>query len=65
MDATEHDRLVVGRSGVEFPSGTPLVEWPAHGVATFKPFTGCNGLDKVCVQHVYFRLNIFIAFTGR
>ena len=40
MDATEHDRLVVGRSGVEFTSGTPLVEWPAHGVATFKPFTG-------------------------
>ncbi len=44
----EHDRLIVGREGIEFPLGTPLVEWPAHGVATFKPFTDC---DRVRVQY--------------
>jgi len=49
IDAIEHDRLIVGRDGIEFPVGTPLVEWPAHGVATFKPFTSCEARDKVSV----------------
>jgi hypothetical protein len=62
IDAIEHDRLIVGRDGIEFPSGTPLVEWPAHGVSTFKPFTDC---DRVRVQHAYFRINICIVYyTG-
>jgi hypothetical protein len=64
IDATEHDRLIVGRDGIEFPLGTQLVEWPAHGVATFKPFTSFEGLDKVRVQHIYFRFNVCIAYTG-
>jgi len=64
IDATEHDRLIAGRGGIEFPLGTQLVEWPAHGVATFKPFTGCKELDKVCVQHTDFRVNIYITHTG-
>ena len=50
IDAAEHDRLIIGRAGSEFPLETPLLEWPAHHVATFNPFTGCNGLDKVRVQ---------------
>ena len=50
IDAAEHDRLVIGRAGSEFPPETPLLEWPAHHVVTFKPFTACDGLDKVHVQ---------------
>jgi hypothetical protein len=57
---TEHDRLIVGRSGTEFPLGTPLLEWPSHGVATFKPFTGCKGLDKVRGLHLRFHIHINI-----
>ena len=61
---TEHDRLIVGRSGTEFPLGTPLVKWPLHGQATFKPFTGCEGLDKVRILRLRFRIriNLYIAY---
>jgi len=64
IDATEHDRLIIGRDGIEFPLGTPLVEWSAHDVATFKPFTSCKGLDKVRVRHIFFRINVCITYTG-
>jgi len=64
IDAIEHDRMIIGRDGIEFPLGTPLVEWPAHDVATFKPFTGCEGLDKVRVQRPYVRIDILITLTG-
>jgi hypothetical protein len=33
-----------------------MVEWTTHGVATFKPFTGCEELDRVRVQHTYLEL---------
>lgn len=62
IGAAEHDRLIVGRDGVEFPSGSPSVEWPAHGVATFMPFTGSGGQDEVGVHHLYFMINVFIIF---
>ena len=64
IDAIEHDRIIIECDGIEFPLGTPLVEWLAHGVATFKPFTGCEGLDKVRVQRPYVRINIFITLRG-
>jgi hypothetical protein len=36
---TEGERLVAGLAGIEFPKETATIEWPAHNVKTYKPFT--------------------------
>ena len=37
------EHLVSLCEGLEFPTGTRTVEWPAHNVDTFMPFTGVPG----------------------
>src|SRR5882762_5896091 len=37
-----NERLIAGRSGLEFPPHTKTIKWPFHNVSTFMPFTGGN-----------------------
>ena len=60
---SEHDRLVAGLEGIEFPIGTPTVEWPAHGIRTFKPFTNTGGpVNKVYSSSLF--LNVTKQISG-
>jgi hypothetical protein len=36
---TGEERLIAGCEGVEFPPGTLTIEWMAHNIKTYKPFT--------------------------
>jgi hypothetical protein len=58
VNQLDRERLVAGLEGVEFPLGTPKVNWLAHDLLTYMPFTLPKGKpnlrDFVCLLHSEF-----------
>ncbi|KIM90473.1 hypothetical protein PILCRDRAFT_1764 [Piloderma croceum F 1598] len=63
--APECERLIAGLEGIEFPLGTPVINWAAHNIKTFLPFTGDLGLSDRDSQWVFIMANAYDAGAVR
>jgi hypothetical protein len=62
---SDHNRLTAGREGLEFPQGTPKLEWSALDVSTFKPFTRYANKDRVCSYAFCLSIHTMLCYVIR